>query len=449
MQLFRDAFERRSDGASTTLDRPAAWLLDAFGGGRTASGERITPTTAEGLPVVYACKQILAESVGMLPLKLLRRTPNGGKQPDTVNPLYTVLHDLANPEMTAAEFRETIMGQWVLWGNGYAEIIRDRHGRVQELWPLLSERMLVDRNSAGRLRYRYWLWDGGVREWTYDPMRPPIFHLRINALDGIHGRSPLTVLRESLGITRAAERMAGSFFGDGAMPGVILTHPSRLKPEAKQNLRESWRQKFNRGEGGRSNDVAILTEGVKFEKVTIPPNDAQFLETRAFQIEDGSRIYRIPLFLLNHMTKNTSWGTGIEQLGLAFVNYTLMPWLVKWMQAIARDLLTVRQFNTHTAQFVVNALVRGDIKSRYEAYARGRQNGWLTANQILKNEDEELLSPDVGDTIWMPVNMTVAGTPPEAPAPPPDAVPGTQPVEPGIEPAAVVVPSDSELAGVE
>lgn len=423
MSLIRSIFERRD----TSVTSPAAWLLESLGGGKTASGQRVTPVTAEGIPVVYACVSILAETVAQLPLKLVERQQRG-KVPATGHPLYAVLHDLANPFMTASEFREVMMRWLCLWGDCYAEIERRADGNVVGLWPLATDRMTMDRQGSD-IRYTYRLKDGGSREWVMrNPDNPPILHLRINSLDGFSGRSPITLLRESLGITVAADRHAGAFFGTGAMPDLVISKkgPGVMSKNARQNFVESWKEKF--GGSAKAHGIALLEEDFTVTPLTMPAKDAQFLELRSFQIEDGARIYRVPNFMLGHTTNQTSWGSGIEEMGLGFVNFTLMPWLVRWTQGIARDCLTKKSFNTHEAVFIVSSLVRGDISKRYSAYAVGRQQGFLSGNDIRELED---MNEVAGlDEYWRPENMAVVG---EEPEPAPGVVPPL--VEPAVSEA--------------
>jgi HK97 family phage portal protein len=246
---------------------------------------------------------------------------------------------------------------------------------------------------------------GRYQEWIHNPDRPDIFHLHINSDDGLDGRSPLQINRESLGITLAAEQYVGAWFGNGAIPGMVLTHPGRLKDGAKENLRKQWLEKFMGA--SKANKLAILEEGVAVTVVGVDPERSQLDKLRAAQVEAAARIYRVPLFLIQNQTKDTSWGSGIEQQMLGFVNLTMMPWLQQWQQAIARDLLSRQSFYTHEALFVVNSLVRGDLKTRVEAYASARQNGWLDGNEIRELED---LNPRSGaDVLWMPTNMVPAG----------------------------------------
>jgi HK97 family phage portal protein len=293
--------------------------------------------------------------------------------------------------------------------------------------------MVKDRDpSDGTVRYTYRLMNGGQQTWRIDNEdNPPILHLRINSLDGFTGRSPITLLRESLGITVAADRHSASFFGNGALPDIILSKkgPGAMSPKARQNFMESWKQRF--GGAAKAHGMALLEEEFTVTPITMPMRDAQFLELRSFQIEDGARVFRIPLFMLQHNSKESSWGTGIEQMGLGFINFTLQPWLVRWEQAIARDLLTRKSYETHYARFSVQALMRGDSAARSAFYAAMLAAGSLSPNEI--RGYEELNGVEDGDEYYISANLKKVDAP--------DPVPGATPFG---QPAAVEEPEDEE-----
>ena len=384
---------------------PSEPLLSAMVGAPVAAGTRVSEATAEGIPAVFACVAFLSETVGQTPLKLMRRTERG-RVADESHALYTLLHDLPNPEMTAFDFRSTMMRWLTLWGNAYAEIVRDGQGRITSLWPLRSDRMTMGRDTLNRLEYRYEAPNGRTIRYTFDASRPPILHLRIHSLDGINGRSPIRVLRESLGLTLAASEYGARFFGgDGSLRGVLQTSGT-LTPGAKQNLRESWTALYGGVQG--KHRIAILEQDLKYQAIGVPPEDAQFLQTRKFQLQEAARIYRVPLHLIGDLERSTN--NNIEHQGIEVVKFTLMPYFVAWEQAIKRDLLTVKSFNTHDAVFVVNALVRGDMLSRFRAYAIARQWGWMAVNDVLTLEDAETI-PN-GDRYLEPLNMVEAGSGP-------------------------------------
>lgn len=382
---------------------PSQALLESFtGGGRARAGVSVNEATALGVPAVYAAVNVLAQTIAQLPCKVFRRLPSGGRVAEINHPLYSILHDLANPEMTAYEWRSVTVGHLALWGNAFSEIERDSSGRVIALWPLRPDRMRIDRLEDGGLRYTYALPGNKSVEWirparSADPV--PILHLRGLSGDGLIGYSPIRMMRESLGLAIAAEAFGAGFFGAGAAPSMVVKLPGKLKPDAQTRLRAG----FERLYGGldRAHRIAILEEGMTIEKVGIPPNDAQFLETRRFQIEEVARMFRIPPHLLQDLARATF--SNIEHQAIAFVTLTLLPWLVSFEQAYARDLLSVKSFYTHEVRFSVDGLLRGDTASRFASYAIGRQWGWMSVNEIRALEN---LNPVAGgDEYLRPLNM--------------------------------------------
>jgi len=418
------------DNLGSTIT-PANRLIELIGGGPTSSGVAVDEKTAEGIPAIYACVHVISETVGQLPLKLYRRTLGGrGKAPDPDHPLYTVLHDQANRLLTAIQFREMQTRHLAIWGRAYASIERDRRGDIVGLWPLHPARMFVSVDSLNRKVFKYWMGRSDYREWVHDPDRPEIFHLHINSDDGIDGRSPLTINRESLGITLAAEHYVGAWFGNGAIPGIILSHPGRLTPAAKEHARTQWLEKFMGAK--KAHRMAILEEGIAVHVVGVDPEKSQLDKLRVAQIEAAARIYRVPLFMIQNQTKDTSWGSGIEQQMLGFISLTMMPWFIQWQQAIARDLLTRKSWHTHEAVFIVNALVRGDLATRTAAYASARQNGWLNGDEIRELEDLNPIDDGVGQVFWMPSNVVpvLSGSAVALEPPAPDPVEDEPPVDP-------------------
>jgi HK97 family phage portal protein len=393
MGILRALMEQRS------LANPEPWLIEALGGGRSAAGVSVSAESALRNMTVAACVRILAETVSSLPLLVYRRRERGKERaPD--HPLYRILHDQPNSEMSSFEFRETLMGHLALWGNAYAEIERDGGGRVAALWPLRPDRMKVTREN-GALVYRYRLSAG---EEVALPQRN-VFHVRGLSGDGIVGYSPIRLAREAIGLALATEEFGARFFGSGARPGAVLQHPGKLNEEAQKRLRQSLEDAH--GGLSRAHRLMILEEGMTWQQIGIPPEDAQFLQTRSFQVEEIARFYRVPLVLLQHTEKSTSWGTGIEQFMIAFIVHTIRPWLVRWEQAIQRNLFLYGERDTYFAEFLVDGLLRGDVESRYRAYATARQWGWLSANDIRELEN---MNPIPGGDIYLsPMNMAPVG----------------------------------------
>lgn len=382
---------------------PAEGVLEMFDGGYdTAAGVTVTPARGLQYAAVYAAVRVLSEGVAMLPLVLYERLQPRGKQRAPGHSLYPILHDAPNPEMTAFEFRETMMGHLVLWGNAYAEIEYDRAGRVMGLWPLRPDKMKVKRKDK-RLVYEYTLPNGRLAEPALQPDQ--VFHVRGLGSNGIVGYSPITLARQSIGLGLATEEFGSRFFGNGARPGVVLEHPGKLGDEAYGRLKTSW---AGRHQGLKNaHRVAILEEGMGVKEVGIPPEDAQFLETRKFQVTEIARIYRIPPHMLADLERATF--SNIEHLGIEFVTHSLGPWLKRWEQRIGLSLLTEAERQVYFAEHLVAALLRGDIKSRYEAYAVGRNWGWMSADDVRELENMNPLPNGEGGVYLQPLNMVDAG----------------------------------------
>lgn len=386
--------ERRS-----TLAQPQQWFLDALGGSKSNAGVRVNEDTALRSTAVFACVKILAETVASLPLPVYRRLEGGGKERATRHYLYRLLHDLPNPELTSFEMREVLQGHLGLRGNAYCQIVRDRLDRPAELWPLPPQRMSVKRVNR-ELQYRLQLDDGMSRVFT----SRDIWHIKAFSRDGVTGLAPIGQAREAIGLALATEEFGSRFFGSGTNIGGIAKHPGKLTEQGSKNLRESINETY--GGLGKSHRVMLLEEGMEFEKVGIPPEDAQFLETRKFQLNEIARIYRIPPHMIGDLDRATF--SNIEQQSIDFVVNTIRPWLVRWEQSITKALIPEEEQGVYFAEFLVDGLLRGDIKSRYEAYAVGRQNGWLSADDIRELENMNPLPDGQGKVYLVPLNMVPA-----------------------------------------
>lgn len=343
--------------------------------GLSQAGKPVNERTALQMTTVYACVRVISETIASLPLHIYRYT-DAGKERDYKHPLYRILHDEPNSEMTSFVFRETLMTHLLLWGNAYAQIIRNGRGDVAALYPLLPDRMRVDRNEVGQLFYEY------TKDGVIHSLKPwDVLHVPGLGFDGIMGYSPIAVSKNAIGLAIAAEEYGSKFFSNGATPTGVLTHPGKVgNPSA---LRTSWNEAY----GGSKNAgrVAILEEGMKFEKVSIPNDEAQFLESRKFQVSEICRIYRVPPHMIGDLEKATF--SNIEHQAISFATHTIRPWAVRWEQAMNRALLPERDKAAHFIKFNLDGLQRGDYKTRMEGYAIGRQNGWLNANDIRELED--------------------------------------------------------------
>ena len=383
-------------------------LVALFGGGTaTAAGVTVNVESAMRITAVMACVRVLAETIASLPLKTYRLQPDGGKYPDRNNPLWALLHDQPNRWQTSFEFREMLVGHVALRGNAYAQIVSSGGRGAAELIPLHPDRTRPFFAPDGTRAYEYQP-DTGPRRIL---LQEEVLHVAGLGFDGLKGLDPITYARESLGLSIATEAFGARFFANDARPGVYLEHPGLVSAQAAERLKKAWEERHRGVEN--SHKVAVLEEGMKVASIGVDPEHAQFLETRKFQIAEIARMFRIPPHMIGDLEKATF--SNIEQQSLEFVMHTIRPWAVRIEQAIRRDLLTASQKRTHVVEFDVNGLLRGDIKSRYDAFATGRNWGWLSVNDIRRLEN---LNPiDKGDIYLQPLNMSEAGDKPPEPAP--------------------------------
>jgi len=363
------------------------------------SGARVTPATALAQSAVYACVRVLSESIASLPWLVYRRDTTG-KTRAINHALYPVLHDNANPEMPAFEWAELVMYHLSLKGNHYSEIQMNNRGDIRALWPLNPDKMTVWRNSNGELEYRYRLPNNTVQ------VMPPdiVFHARGLSDNGITGLSPIAAARNAIGLALATEEFGSRFFSNGARPSAILTYPGKLSEKSTDKIRDSFQTAY----GGLINAqrVAVLEEGMKLETIGIPPEDAQFLQTRKFQIEEIARMYRIPLHMVGVLDNATF--SNVEHLGMEFGVHTLRPWATRLEKSALRQLFSEQERARFFTEFLMDGMLRGDTPSRYAAYAIGRQWGWLSADDVRAMENLNDLPDDAGKKYLTPMNMTNA-----------------------------------------
>ena len=383
----RDKPENRTAGSSYTF----------FMGG-TTSGKTVTERSAMQMTAVYSCVRILSEAVAGLPLHLYRYKEDGGKEKALDHPLYRLLHDEPNPEMSSFVFRETLMTHLLLWGNAYAQVIRNGKGEVIALYPLMPNKMSVDRDENGRLYYTYYRGsDEAIKSRDFAVTLQPsdVLHIPGLGFDGLVGYSPIAMAKNAIGMAIACEEYGAKFFANGAAPGGVLEHPGTIKDP--QRVRESWQSTF--GGSGNANKIAVLEEGMKYTPIGISPEQAQFLETRKFQINEIARIFRVPPHMVGDLEKSSF--SNIEQQSLEFVKYTLDPWVIRWEQSIQRTLLSQDEKAVYFAKFNLEGLLRGDYQSRMNGYAIGRQNGWMSANDIRELENLDRIPAEEGGDLYL------------------------------------------------
>lgn len=397
------AFWKNIRSALSNLANPSTWFVDSLGGSQASSGVLVNEETAMRSTAVYASVRLLSETMASLPLIVYRRLTGGGKERATDHPLYLVLHDQVNPYMTSMVFRETLMAHLLLWGNAYAEIEYDKKGNIVALWPLLPDRTYPRMDAVTSELYYYTTVASGqeikLPSWK-------VLHIPGLGFNGLVGRSPIRMAREAIGLSLATEEFGSRFFGQGAKPGGVLEHPGKLSDDSMRRLRASWAE-IHSGLHN-SHRIAILEEGMKYQQIGIPPEDAQFLETRRFQVNEIARIFRVPPHMIGDLDRATF--SNIEQQSLEFVVYSLRPWLVRWEQAINAKLLMPEQRQIYFVEHLVDGLLRGDIQSRYQAYAVARQNGWLSADDIRELENMNPLPDGQGNIYLVNGNMIPVGS---------------------------------------
>ena len=383
----RDKPQNRTTGSTYTF----------FMGGSTA-GKNVNERSAMQMTAVYACVRMLSEAIAGLPLHLYHSKPDGGKEKAVGHPLYFLLHDEPNAEMTSFVFRETLMTHLLLWGNAYAQVIRNGKGEVIALYPLMPNRMQVNRNEKGQLYYQYTTSsdDAPTMEGSTVVLMPEdVLHIPGLGFGGLVGYSPIAMAKNAIGLAIATEEYGAKFFANGAAPSGVLEHPGTIKDP--QRVRDAWMSQF--GGSHNSGKVAVLEEGMKYTPISISPEQAQFLETRKFQINEIARIFRVPPHMVGDLEKSSF--SNIEQQSLEFVKYTLDPWVIRWEQSLQRTLLSSEDKKEYFFKFNLEGLLRGDYASRMSGYATARQNGWMSANDIRELENLDRIPAELGGDLYL------------------------------------------------
>jgi len=382
------------------LSSPPQWLTDALQTTKTTSGVTVNEVTSLEVSAVFACVRVISEAVASLPLFVYRRDGEN-RSLASDHPLFSVLHRSPSADMTSFTYRQTMQSHVLIYGNGYSEIVRDNGGRVREIVPMLPDRTKPRRASDGSIEYEVRAADGRTTARVL-PGRD-VLHIPGLSFDGLMGYAPLSLAKETVGLAKAAEQMAGSFYGNNSVSSGVLEYDGTLGDDEYKRLRDNWETLYKGPE--KAYKVAILEQGLKFKQLTIAGREAQFLESRRFAVEEIARRFNVPPSMIQDHTRSTF--SNVEQQALSFVMYTLRPWLVSWEQELARKLFAGEpgMFAEHR----VEGLLRADFSTRMSGYVNGRQWGWLSANDIRKLEN---MSPiDGGDSYLVPLNMQDSTTP--------------------------------------
>lgn len=378
-----------------TIEMMDGWANPPVGYlGRTSSGMDVTHDTALAVGVVFRAVSLLSQAVAAMPLICYRDLPGGGRDRATDHPAYPLLHDSPTPGMTSFVWRETAMAHCLMWGNSYAELVRDGYDRLLEIRPLRPDRMTV-RVVRDKRVYLYRNPDGVQVE-----LAPrDVLHVPGLGYDGLVGYSVLSLMREDIGLYRAAHSYGSNFFRNNARPAVVLSHPKTLPPEVQEQLAAQMDRLRGSANAGKT---VVLEDGLKFETLGIPPEDAQFMETRRFQVGELSRWFGVPPHMVGDVDRSTSWGTGIESQATGFLRFTLDPgWLVRWEQQLKMQVL--EGWPGIHAEFLRDALLRADTLTRYTAYNLAVNTGWMLRSEA---RDKENLNPIEGlDQPVLPVNI--------------------------------------------
>lgn len=395
--------ERRA----TFRDPMHEWLADVLtGGNQTISGETISPSSAMGLSAYYAAIRAISEDVGKLPLKLYKRLMPKGKEELPGTWLYRLIHDAPNPEMSSQTFRETLTQHAMGWGNGFAEIVRQRDGLPLSLFPLDPSRVRIERDKKTR-QLSYVVTDPDRTEKRLLPYN--VFHVHGLGWDGVSGYSVAKVAKQGLGLAKAQEKSAAALFGNLGRPGTAIKLANVLSDEAKTKLARQFSSAF----GGSDNwyKTVVLEQGTDIAPLSpINPEDAEWIEERQFSVEEVCRWFRIPPHKLQHLLRSTF--DNISHQSIEYVVDTLLAWLKRWQNEIWRKLIPIPDQPVVFAEHVVSGLLQGDPEQQSKLFAAGKQWGWWSTNDIREKLNENPIGPE-GDIHYEPVNMQPAGTGPK------------------------------------
>ncbi len=419
MGILDRAFERRS----TEQTFPLGWLRDpswasVFSGG-SITGAHITPENALRISGWFACLRIISSAVGKTPRITYRRLKKG-KERAVNHPVYGICHDAPNPFMTPMEFFK--LGQLCLlsYGNSFSFIERNGGGDVVALWPMHPSRIrlqiVYDENGGPRrIWYFHYPQNGGEQRL---PMES-VLHVRGLSCDGILGYSPVDLMREALGLAKIEEEYRARFFFNDARPGAIVEYPGTMSSEAFERYKRDWTETYA-GLGNKFK-IGFLEQGLKWHDVGLPPQTAQFIEGRQFQLEELARITGVPLVLLQSVEKTTSWGTGVAEIKRAFLENCLLDWFVEWEQRLSAALFTPTERKTYFVEHELKNYLRGDPKTEAEVLQIERRNGVINADDWLEITNRNPLPNKLGQIYIVEGNMTTldkVGQGSQAPATP-------------------------------
>jgi HK97 family phage portal protein len=398
---------------STDIRDPRFWATELFGGGATRSGTYVSPDTAMRVSTVFACVSLLSSVLASLPLQLYKRRKSGGQDLATDHPLYDLVYIQPNAHQSSYEWREMEQSHLCLRGNAYSYKEMSGDGVVQNLIPLNPNR--INPQVENGILYYYYSADAndpnynslpnGIYKWPSNW----VMHLRALSTDGLMGLSPITAGREAIGLASGMEQFGAEGFGRKPVPGLVVSHNKTLSPDARKNLRES----INSFATDRRLTAMVLEEGMTAENIGLSNSDSQYLDARGFQVEDICRFFNVPPYLIHAMHDKSATFASAGVVTLNFVIFSLVaPWVSRWESIMGRSLLNDRERSKYFFKFNVNALLRGDYKSRMAGYAQGRQWGIYSPNDIRELED---LNPRPGGDSYIDNPKNITGNDPTPP----------------------------------
>ena len=382
------------------MSDPDSWLIQALKGQPSSTGISVTERESLQLASVYSAVTVLSKILASLPIIMYRRLERG-KERAIEHPLYQLLHLRPNPEQTAFGWKEVTMAHLTLWQDAYSEIVRGGDGWAKELWPIPPWEIEVTRRKNGELRYVH----TSKSQDKARELRPDqVLHIPGFTLNGIQGVNITKYQQDTIGLGLAADRFGSRFFANDASAGGFLVTPGKLSQPAKQRLKESWEGLHS---GDNQHRVAVLEDGLDWKGSTVPPDKAQFLETRKHQVTEIARIFDLPPHMIGDLERATF--DNIEHQGLEFLIFKLGPWLTRIEQNLTVQLLQPRDWNTYLFEFLVDALLRGDVETRFTAYRTGREIGVWSINDVREMENRNPIDDPAGDDHHIPLNWVKVG----------------------------------------
>jgi len=382
----------RNKETRSTFAQPTSWLSTAFGGTATASGQVVTVDSSLREPAVFACVRVISEDVASLPCKIYQKGSDGDREQISSHPVARLFQVAPNPEMSVFSYVETMQQHLLLYGNAYSEIERNGIGDPIALWilkPSLMRIKIVD----GAVIYEY------DNRMSFESDK--ILHIRGMSSDGILGLSPIQYMRETIGGLSAMSKAGNKFFANASRPSGVLSHPAKLSEDAAKRLRQGWDGMYS-GLSDNIGRTAILEEGMRFDSMSIPHSDAQWIEAKAFALQDIARIYRIPPHMIGDLSRSSF--SNIESQQISYMQQTVMPWTRRWSAEINRSLLKSDD-NSIFSEFLAEEMLRGNTTERFDAYRTARETGWMSVNEIRQKENMPKLQSPAGDSYIQPLNF--------------------------------------------